>query len=299
LIEKRHRLAKNQHINGFTGLKGLLILIFFLVNLAAYSVPVTLAIPDLNEAINVYSRWDSLLEYIKEKSSLDIRIKLVKSHNIIKEGFEKHTLSFAFVDPFWFVSLRKKKLCKPIARVVMGGDDSFRSLLIVNRDSIFRNISDLKGKTIALVNPTESSAGYFLPVALLNMAGIKRGDFKRLILSDSYMSVLKGVSFGKLDAGFVSSGFLSRKETFPYKESIRIIMKSDEIPQWVIVARFDMEQRVVDALERVFLKMNRDDQGKALLSSAGFDGFVEVREVDYRKIEEYSRYQEPDFVSSE
>ncbi len=255
-----------------------------------FSVPSVLAIPDLNSGVNVYKKWDSILDYIKQNTSLDIRIMIVKSHRVIEQGFRNKTISYAFVDPLWYIRMFQGNLCKPLMKVEVGGMGFQRSLLIVHKDSIIRKISDLRGRTVALVNNMESSAGYFIPLHLFKRlfgnSNFEDGYFGRVIFSDSYMSVLKGVAFGKLDAGFVSSNLFEGSGVDALKNEIRVIFESSKIPQWIIAYRSDLSMKV-SSFRKSLLRMGIDKKGKQILSELGFTGFLEVTKEDYLEMSRY------------
>ncbi len=262
----------------------LLFLIFSLSEI--WGVPLVLAVPDLNSGLHVYTKWDSVVDYLKENSSFDVRMVVVKNHRIIQEGFKKKTIDYAFIDPLWYARMYRAGLCIGLAKGVVSDDGYQYSLLIVNRDSIVRGLSDLRGRSIALVNQMESSAGYFVPLFLLSEYGVRK-YFKRIIYSDSYMSVLKGVAFGKLDSGFVSSNIFISAEGNKLKNEIRVILRSSPIPQWVFVARSDLNFQQRNDFKAILLNFAKDVEGKQLLNSLGFTGFTNVDTRDYVIISKY------------
>ncbi len=275
----------------FVALAGI---IFLFSHEKVYPIPRILAIPDLNSGVHVYRKWDSVIDYLKKKTNLDIKIMIVQSHGIIERGLQNKTISYAFVDPLWYVKMYREKLCFPLAKVEVRGREFQRSLLIVHKDSIIREVSDLKGKTVALVNRMESSAGYFIPLFLFkslfddspNVDNNAGKYFKRVVFSDSYMSVLKGVAFGKLDGGFVSSNLLDRPDVKALKSEVRIIFRSDYIPQWIVIARGDLDDDF-SPIEDALFEMRNDREGKKLLVGLGFSGFLKVTRGDYLRMFRY------------
>jgi phosphonate transport system substrate-binding protein len=78
---------------------------------------------------------------------------------------------------------------------------SYRSCIFVRADSPFKTIDDLRGKTLALVDPSSNSGNLF-PRAVLAKNGVKDPEtfFSRLIYSGSHNASLLALKNAKIDA---------------------------------------------------------------------------------------------------
>ncbi len=78
---------------------------------------------------------------------------------------------------------------------------SYRSCIFVRADSPFKTIEDLRGKTLALVDPSSNSGNLF-PRAVLAKNGVKEPEtfFSRLIYSGSHNASLLALKNAKIDA---------------------------------------------------------------------------------------------------
>ena len=104
------------------------------------------------------------------------------------------------------------------------------------------------------------------------------------------MSILKGVAFGKLDAGFVSSSILLKQNSTAFKNlksGTRVIAVSKPIPQWTLIARKDLRKESVNTLKRLVLSMNKSPEGLKVLKGTGFSSFKSVKNTDYKAIKDY------------
>jgi phosphonate transport system substrate-binding protein len=262
--------------------------------------PVVLALPASEEGMVLFRQWKPITDYLTETSGLVLILEMVEDHSSILQGLENNLYDLAYVNPVWYVMLAERGLCIPLARPVVLGRDTFRSLLIVHRDSIIRNAGDLAAATIALTGLSESALGYYIPLALLEAHGLGISSASDTILfSDTFLSILKGVAYGKLEAGFVSSAVLDDGDNSSLREQVRVILESEAVPQWTVVARADLRQRAIASVRQALLNMGKSEQGRAALRPSGFSAFVEASDSDYNAVRRYLEAVEDGIASPE
>jgi phosphonate transport system substrate-binding protein len=223
---------------------------------------------------------------------------MVEDHSSIQEGLATNQFDLAFVDPAWCVILAEGGLCTPLVRPVVLGRDTFRSLLIVHRDSIIRNTSDVAAATIALTGSLESALGYYIPIALLEANGIG-GSSTTILLSDTFLSILKGVAYGNLEAGFVSSAVLDEGNNSSLREQVRVIWESEAIPQWTVVARAGLRQSTIDSVLQAFLDIGKSEPGRLALQPSSFSAFIQASDADYAVVRRYLETVEDEVAAPE
>ena len=259
--------------------------------------PVVLALPANEEGLARFQQWKPITDYLTEASGSTLILEMVEDHPSVMRGLENNLYDLAFVNPAWYVFLAERRLCEALARPIVSGRDTFRSLLIVHRDSIVRNVDDLLGGTVALTGPSESALGYYLPLALLEAHGLSVSSYDNILFSDTFPSILKGVAYGKLDAGFVSSSVLDDRDNASLREQVRVLLESEAIPQWTVVARPGLRRETITAVRQALLEMGKSEQGRAALSPTGFSAFVEASDADYNIVRRYLEAVE-DLVAS-
>ena len=262
-------------------------LLFLLPQLLTAAPPVVLAVPANEEGLVRFRQWTPLAEYFTEASGLNLNLEIVEDHPSVLRGMESKLYDLAFVNPVWYVFLADRGLCIPLARPIVASRDTFRSLLIVHRDSIVRTVDDLSGKRVALTVPFESVGGYYIPLALLEANNLSIADNEKFVFSDTFLSILKGVAYGKLEAGFVSSPVLDDLRNAFLREQVRVVLESDAIPQWTVVVRGDLRQETVAVIRKWLLEAANTEQGRSALALAGFSAFIEAQDPDYNIVRRY------------
>ncbi len=251
--------------------------------------PVVVAVPAAEEGLTRIQQWEPIVSALRQASGLNIELAMAKDEPSIRKGIEQNLFDIAFVDPVWFVILDREELSVPLARVVVGGSSLYRSLLIVRKDSIIRSLRDLQGKSVALTTPFNSAVGYFVPLAMLadeSREGAP-GPAPTFVYSDTSLSVLKAVSYGNADAGFVSSSLFEDQRYAPLLDRVRVVRESNSIAQWTVVARRGLREDLALAVKDALLAMHASAAGNDALSNAGFDRFIETPKSDYETARGY------------
>lgn len=107
---------------------------------------------------------------------------------------------------------------------------SFGGVIFVNADSEIKNLSDLKGRSIAAVD-RESFAGYLMQMAQLQKAGVSSGDLKEFVYTGFPQDrAVFAVRDKKADAGFVRTEVLEdmAKEGSIKLSDFKILAKRDD-----------------------------------------------------------------------
>lgn len=261
--------------------------------------PVVLAVPAGEEGLARLRQWQPLAAYLAESTGLEVNLEILEDHPAVLEALRSNRCDLAFVDPLWCALLVRRVGGRPLARPQVGARDTVRAALVAHRDSIIRAPADLAGATVALTGYRESAAGYFLPLRLLRDTGALRLPGIRLVYSDTDLSVLKGVAYGKLQAGFVTSAVLDDPAQAPLAAQVRVVLESDPAPQWTVVARPDLREAASAALRRQLLSAHRSARGLEALRAAGYVAFVEAFESDYAALLQYLEGEEPLLAATE
>ncbi len=158
------------------------------------------------------------------------------------------------------------------------GVTHYRSVMFVPANSPIQNVSDLRGRRIALQSPSSTSA-YLLPAIALLDAGIPmeilpspadqpRSEGVGYVFANSEANIATWVLKGVVDAGAFSEVDLAQlRERDPRAASLRIIGESVSAPRALELVRADLEPRVRDRLREVLLDAPKTEEGRAALAA--------------------------------
>src|SRR5207244_11978359 len=100
-----------------------------------------------------------------------VRVTVASDYAAVIEALRNHTADLAFVHPGGYVLASREAKARIVARNLWHGKSTFTSRIYVRKDAGFKSLEDLRGKTIAFVDPA-SSSGYVYPMVMLMQRGL-------------------------------------------------------------------------------------------------------------------------------
>jgi len=145
----------------------------------------------------------------------------------------------------------------------------YRAEIIAQSASGINSLADLKGKRFAFVDPA-STSGYLFPLAGLKKAGYDPAKFfGQTVFAGSHNNVVLAVYQGRADAGAVfEDARASVQKTLPdVMQKLKVIWKSDPIPNDTVSFRKDLPADVKDRVSTALLRFSQDPVGLEALKS--------------------------------
>ncbi len=182
----------------------------------------------MQRGIEQLQHWRPIITYLEGKCGFEVNLNIVKDHFELYIGLHNKYYDIGFMNAYWVEYAERTADLSMAARAIVDGKESVITAIIVHKDSVVRSIEDLRGKYLAMTIPDESLGGYVIPFCMLDRARLKLDLlFDQIVYSGNYLSILKGVSFGAVDAGAVSEHVLSSEDNLQYSRQVRIIAISE------------------------------------------------------------------------
>jgi phosphonate transport system substrate-binding protein len=165
------------------------------------------------------------------------------------------------------------------------GKATYASVIVVRGDAPYQTVADLKGKSLAFVDPA-STSGYLFPKAALAKIGIKEPErfFSQVVFAGAHDAAQLAVLNGRVQAGAsndrVMDNLLKRGAFKP--GDLRVILRSEDIPLGPVAYRRDLPESTRTAVRRSFLEMKNVTFG----TLGELTHFVEVSDRTYDIIRE-------------
>jgi phosphonate transport system substrate-binding protein len=178
-----------------------------------------------------------------------------------------------------------------VAVDVWHGKTSYTSRIFVRKESGFKALEDLRGKTIAFIDPG-STSGYVYPMVLLIKKGLVKGRdpktfFKEAMFAGTHEAALLALLNGSVDA--VASFDLAPQQYLKEKdriEKLTYVAETDPIPEAGMAVRDGMDPAVVRKLFDALMAFNAPAYRPILKDFYGIDGFARARDSDYDPVRE-------------
>ena len=200
----------------------------------------------------------------------------------------------AYLSPFPYALASGQMKLYPLAMPVVEGSLLYYGVLFVKADSPIRSVQDLAGRTVAF-GDRSSTTGYILPRALLEKQGVF-GRLKKWYNAGNSEIVVKAVETGAADVGCAYNLIfqVAYKGHPEQAKKMRVIGRTEEIPNGVYVARGDLPPDAVERLKKAFLDMNTDPEGRAAMRKAPHDKVVPPDDKLFDSVRDAARKQNID-----
>jgi phosphate/phosphite/phosphonate ABC transporter binding protein len=238
------------------------------------AAPITLGIGKPNGEKLARRAQAELGPYLTRAMKRPVKVEILPDYDALSSALADGTVDIAWITPLAFVHAAQRRTdVTAVAKAMRGGKLFYRAAFVVRSDSPARTLADLAGKKVAYVSRS-SSSGYLFPRALLASQG-KDPDrfFGEAILAGDHPGVCQAVRTGKAEVGATFSdeppkGRQPRVDgcaDSPPMTDFRIVAASGLIPNDVIAARPDLDERLLTPLLGSFGGMARTDEGRRIL----------------------------------
>jgi phosphonate transport system substrate-binding protein len=217
---------------------------------------------------------------------LPVRVTVASDYAAVIEALRNRTADLAFVHPGGYVLASREAKAMIVAKNLWHGKSSFTSRIYVRRNSGVAALEDLRGKTIAFIDPA-SSSGYIYPMVLLIERGlVKNRDpktfFREVVFAGSHDAGMRALLNGHVDA--LASFDMAREQylTDPAeRERIVYVAETPSIPEAGIAARGGLDPAVFAKVRAALLQIRAPAHAALLKRLYEIDGFAPADDRDY------------------
>lgn len=235
--------------------------------------------------------YRKLLDYIAGKLGRGIQLVQRKTYGEINKLIGQGQIDFAFICSGPYATGRQKFAFEALAMPQVRGSYLYQSYLIVNKDSPYQKLDDLKGKIFAFTD-LESNTGKLVPTYWLRQQGeIPETFFQKIIYTYSHDNSIMAVAKSLVDAaavhGQIWEYYNYRNPTFTAKT--RIIKKSKSFGNPPVVASVHMPDQMKAQIRELLFSMHQEPDGKKILDELMIDRFIAPKKDCYKPILEMSK----------
>lgn len=228
---------------------------------------------------------------LSKKVGVPIKVYMPTDYLGVVEALRNRTADLAFVHPAGYVFASREAKAQIVAVDVWHGKTSYTSRIFVRKDSGIKSLEELRGKTIAFVDPG-STSGYVYPMVMLIKKGLVRDRdpktfFKEAMFAGTHEAALLALLNGSVDA--VASFDLAPQQYLKDKERIERlthIAETEPIPEAGMAVREGLDPALIKKLFDALMAFNAPEYRPILKDFYGIDGFAPARDSDYNPVRE-------------
>lgn len=207
------------------------------------------------QASKLEAKAKPLQGLLEKQLHMPVHVTVSTDNSALVEAMASKKVDVGFLPPDAYVLAHKRGVADVLLQAQRYGYDepsgkqnhklmdSYRSMIVVKKGSKIKSWKDLKGKTIAVQDPT-STSGYVLPIAELHKKGLNVPKDCKLVQVKGHDQAVLSVYNGDADAAFVFS------DARPLAAKDAPAVMKDVVPIYTLPSTF---QTILSQLEVVCL----------------------------------------------
>ena len=253
--------------------------------------PLRVAVAAMISPKETFDLYRQLLAYLGSRLNKDLEFVQRKTYGEIDELLRRGEIDLAFICSGPYVAGKEKFGFESLAVPEVHGSHFYRSYLIVNKDSPYHHLEELRGHTFAFTDP-DSNTGKLVPTYwLAEMHERPETFFSRIVYTyshdNSIMAVAKNLVDGATVDGLIWEFYQEKNPTFTSKT--RIIKKSEPYGNPPLVASKNLPPESKERIRQILFSMHQDPEGKRILSELMIDRFMPPQEEWYENLKQMHR----------
>ena len=266
---------------------------------AKYPELVFATIPSENAA-QVTERFADFGAYLTREIGVPVKLRVVGDYAAVIEGQRAEQIHIAYYGPASYARARMIGVkTTPFAiEVAKGGVKGYYSVFYVKTNSPYKNLADLKGKNLGLVDPN-STSGNNVPRFAMNAMKINPEEhFSKVVYTGSHVNAVMALNQGTVDVAAnwwnneTDSELIRMSDKgMVKKEDFRIIYKSDQIVNSPVAYLDSLPADLKKRIEQAFLNAAQKDKAAFdKLSDGKNEPFQTVTHEAYLPVIELNKF---------
>ena len=248
--------------------------------------PLHLVLTPSQKPTDLLAAGEEFAQALGKLVGVPVRVTVASDYAAVIEALRNRTADLAFVHPVGYVLANREAKATIVARNLWHGKSSFTSRIFVRADSGLRKLEDLRGKTIAFVDPA-SSSGYIYPMVLLIQRGLVQNRdpktfFREVVFSGAHDASMRALLNGHVDA--IASFDLAREQYLAdpvERERVTWVAETEHIPEAGIAARAGLDPAMFARIRAALLQIQGPAYAPLLKRLYEIDGFAPAEDREY------------------
>lgn len=236
---------------------------------------ITMGAVAMDVPIEMIKRMTPLAEYLSTQTGYTVHFRPSPNMETAIKDLGTNAVQISYMTPIAYVMAHEKYQAIPLVRPLTHGKNTFHLLVVVQRDSPYKKLEDLKGKRFAFGDPKA-----FLQPAVLLDGGVRKHEFSEVAYLKHYDNIAKAVLLNDFDGGIMKDTVY---EKFA-EQGLRVVHTSPPLSSYVFAVNGKLDAKIQGKLKQALLNLNNvTPETRAVLKALdqGYDGFQPVSDQDY------------------
>lgn len=238
--------------------------------------PLVFVILPVEKVSVMYEKFLPLKEYLERAISRKILLKVAQNYQEAIESIGNGKAHIAYLDPSAYCEAKKRYKVVPVAKAILDGASTYKSVIVARKDSPVNKIVEVKGKRLALGN-VWSSSSYLIPAVMFKEVGIGLKEFRAVDYLEHEDRIALSVLSNKHEVGG-----LSERVAIKYvPDGLKIIKTSEAIPQYSVCAYSGLPQELRNKIKHALLSLTIQKNPELIKAMKDINGFSSAEDRDF------------------
>jgi phosphonate transport system substrate-binding protein len=251
--------------------------------------PLRIALTPLHDPDQLLAGSKELAQHLSDFLGREVKIVNLTDYSLIVQALEIKNIDVAFMPGLPTVFAIETADSRPICIEVQRGKTTYRSRILVRKDSGINSLAELEGQTIGFTDVI-SSSGFIYPLGLFYDAGlIKKGEDYRKFFSNAYMLGGYETTITSMYNGQVKASCGSQHAPLWYldeeqRKEVKVLAESEPLPTHGIVVRNSLGDETIKQIQDAFMALNHPDKKNILKELYHADGLEKADVTTYDSV---------------
>lgn len=246
------------------------------LTLSADRETLVLIIPPVENVSIMYEKFLPLREYLEQSLGRKVLLQVARSHQEAISSIGTGQAHIAYLDPSAYCEARQRYRVAPLAKAVIEGSPTYKSVIVSRKDSPVERIVDARGRRLALGSVWSSSSS-LIPSVMFKEVGIGMKDFAAVDYLEQEDRIALSVLAGRHDVGG-----LSERVAMKYlNDGLKIIKTSEAIPQYSLCACPCLPEGLRSRVRNALLNVGPGKTPELARAMQGISGFSGAEDRDF------------------
>ncbi|MEE9524116.1 MAG: phosphate/phosphite/phosphonate ABC transporter substrate-binding protein [Thermodesulfovibrionales bacterium] len=238
--------------------------------------PLTFIILPVENVSIMYEKFLPLKDFLEKELAQKIILKIAHNYQEAIEYIGTGAAHLAYLDPSSYCEAKDRHNVIPIAKAIMSGSPTYKSVIVTRYDSDISKIIEAKGEKLALGNKSSTSS-YLIPAVMFKEVGIGIDDFEAVDFLEEEDRIALSVLTGRHKVGGMSESVANKYST----DGLRIIKTSESIPQYSIISYSGISGELRKKLKKALFSINKERNPNLVNAMKDIEGFAPAEDRDF------------------
>jgi len=232
-------------------------------------------------------KFEPVRQYLEQKIGEPIKVFTATDYAGVIESMKRGRVDIAWFGPLTYILAEREANAEAFAVGVHSdtGLSTYRSIFVVPEDSNAQSIQDLKGKSVAFVDPASASGG-LIPAYMVKQATgmMPKEFFGQFTYAGSHDAAEMAVKNKSVDAAADNDITYDKmlKKGLITEQSNRILLKSDPLPGAPLTYRKDLPENMKRKIREAILNAHKEME--EVTGYGELSEYVATTPAEYQKI---------------